>query len=139
VKVSNELQDTFRAVPLNKHLNLTLVSRSAESATVSIDPAPELLQEEGVIHGAIITAIADTSAIYVFYPDLPKNTRMTSIEFKINFLAPGLLNDGVICAVSKVIRKGRTIGVCDVEISQNSKLIAKGLFTYLFYPRKQQT
>jgi uncharacterized protein (TIGR00369 family) len=134
--IPEDILRAFHSVPLNKHLQLKLIAQSPQSASVRLQPAPELLQEEGVVHGAIITAIADTAGIYPFFPDLPSDTRMTSIEFKLNFLSPALLDRGPIIATSKVVRKGRAVGVCDVEVFQQETMIAKGLFTYLFYPRK---
>jgi uncharacterized protein (TIGR00369 family) len=103
---------------------------------IEIDPRPELLQEEGIIHGAILSALADTAAVYTFHPDLPSELRMTSIEFKLNFLSPALGDGGTLTARSQVVRKGKKVGVCDVEVTQGERLVAKGLFTYLFYPRR---
>ncbi len=101
-----------------------------------MDPKAELLQEEGIIHGAIVAALADTAAVYTFHPDLPADVTMTSIEFKLNFLSPALGDGGTLTARSSVVRKGKKIGVCDVEVTQGERLVAKGLFTYLFFPRK---
>jgi uncharacterized protein (TIGR00369 family) len=138
--LSAKLIESFHRVPINNYLGFKLTSRTSESATIDLDPRPELAQEEGVVHGAILTALADTSAIYPFLPDLPPELMMTSIEFKLNFLSPALLGGGKLTAHSKVVRKGRMIGVCDVEVTQDKRLIAKGLFTYLFFPRiKNQT
>jgi acyl-coenzyme A thioesterase PaaI-like protein len=61
---------------------------------------------------------------------------MTSIEFKLNFLSPALGDGGTLTARSQVVRKGKKVGVCDVEVTQGERLVAKGLFTYLFYPRR---
>ena len=95
----------------------------------------EQLQEEGVLHGGLISAIADSAAVYAFYPDLEAARTMTSIEFKLNFLNPALPGKGSVIAQSKVLKRGRRVGVCEVEVTQSGKLIAKGIFTYLFYDR----
>jgi len=130
------VQEKFSRVPINKHLGFQLISHSAESATISLEPRAEFLQEEGIIHGAIVTALADTAAVYTFHPQLSPDMTMTSIEFKLNFLSPALLDGGTITARSSVVRKGRKIGVCDVDVMQGKRHIAKGLFTYLFFERK---
>lgn len=134
--ISGELEESFSKVPINRHLGFRLVSRSPQSASIVMEPAPEFLQEEGIIHGAILTALADTAAIYTFHPALSPEMTMTSIEFKLNFLSPALIDGGAITAHSSVVRKGRKIGVCDVEVTQGNRLVAKGLFTYLFYARE---
>ena len=57
---------------------------------------------------------------------------MTSIEFKLNFLSPARPGGERLTARALVVRRGRRVGVCDVEVVQGDKLVAKGLFTYLF-------
>jgi uncharacterized protein (TIGR00369 family) len=131
-----KLLESFNNVAINHYLGFRLISRSPESAVVEIDPRAELLQEEGIIHGAILAALSDAAAVYTFHPDLPSESIMTSIEFKLNFLSPALGDGGTLAARSKVVRKGKKVGVCDVEVTQGERLVAKGLFTYLFYPRR---
>jgi uncharacterized protein (TIGR00369 family) len=132
------LLESFSKIPINQHLGFRLISRSAESASITMEPRPEYLQEEGIIHGAILTALADTAAVYTFHPDLSPDMTMTSIEFKLNFLSPALVDGGTITARSSVVRKGRKIGVCEVDVMQGNRHLAKGLFTYLFYVREQK-
>jgi uncharacterized protein (TIGR00369 family) len=69
----------FDEVPSNRMLGFRLLSRSPEGASLSMDVKPEQLQEEGVLHGGLISAIADSAAVYAFYPDLEATRRMTSI------------------------------------------------------------
>ena len=90
------------------------------------------VQEEGVVQGGVISALADTTAVYVFIPDLPAGRKMTSIEFKMNFLRPVEGNSGVVQARARVVKRGRTVAVTEVEVFQDASLRAKGMFTYLF-------
>ena len=128
----------FLDVPVNKFFNYTLVSRSSEDAVVSMEVRDEFLQEEGVVQGGILSAIADTAAVYTFYPDLDENETMTSIEFKVNFLRPALPGRGPLVAKASVVQRGKKVGICDVEVSQSEALVLKGLFTYMFYERKRR-
>ena len=80
----------FLDVRVNKFFNYKLISRSSEEAVVSMEVREGFLQEEGVVQGGILSAIADTAAVYTFYPDLDETEVMTSIEFKVNFLRPAL-------------------------------------------------
>ena len=93
------------------------------------------IQETGVVHGGFLSALADTAAVYVFHPYLPDGESMASIEFKMNFLRPARVERGPLVARSTVLRRGRKVGVCDVEVTQASVVIAKGLFTYLFFEK----
>jgi uncharacterized protein (TIGR00369 family) len=127
----------FLDVPVNNFFRYKLISRSSEQAVVSMEAREEFLQEEGVVQGGILSAIADTAAVYVFYPDLGENEIMTSIEFKVNFLRPALPGRGPLVAKASVVHRGKKVGICDVEVSQSEAVVLRGLFTYMFYERKR--
>ncbi len=135
--VSKEFLKEFSRVPVNRHFRYELISRTPESAVISMEVLPDYLQEEGFVQGGIISAVADTAAVYTFYPDLDSDQMMTSIEFKVNFLRPALMDQGPLVASSSVVRRGRNVGLCDVEVTQAEKLVAKGSFTYMFMSRKR--
>src|SRR5260370_37013571 len=99
----------FAAVPVNQFLGFELRSFAADGATVVMQPSESVSQEYGVIHGGILAALADTAATYSLRPFLKNGERMTSIEFKVNFLAPALAGRGEVLAESVVLRRGRTV------------------------------
>ncbi len=90
--------------------------------------AETYLQEGGVVHGGVISSLADTAAVYTLYPYLTENQSMTSIEFKMNFLSPALCENGDLLAKANLVKRGRKVALCDVEVYQKEKLVAKGLF-----------
>ncbi len=128
----------FASVPANRFLGLRLVSRSAEEAVITMEVAPDHIQETGVVHGGILSAAADTAAVYLFHPDLADTQSMASIEFKMNFLRPATADGGPVPARSRLLRRGRKVGVCEVELTQADQVVAKGLFTYLFIDRSER-
>jgi uncharacterized protein (TIGR00369 family) len=130
--MSGKYLDKFSEVPVNKFFRYTWISRSPDGAEISMEARPEYAQETGVVQGGILSAIADTAAVYAFLPDIEDYRQMTGIEFKMNFLRPAKPDEGPIAARSKILRRGRTIGVCEVELTQGGKLTAKGTFTYMF-------
>jgi len=129
------LAATFRRVPVNRLLGFRLVSRSPRAVVMSMAVQPSLLQETGIVHGALVAALADTAAVYLVLPDLPEGQTMASIEFKVNFLRPGLPGAGDIEARSRLVQRGSRVVVCDVDVVQRRRLIAKALFTYLIFSK----
>ena len=125
----------FSKVPVNQFYDYTLVSRSREHAEVRMPLKGSYRQEEGIVQGGIISSLADTTAVHVFYPDLTGNQSMTSIEFKLNFLRPALVEEGDLIARARLVKRGRTVGLCEVEVRQEKRQIATGLFTYLFFEK----
>jgi uncharacterized protein (TIGR00369 family) len=121
----------FESVPINAALQFSLV-RTAGGAEIRMPLQSWFGQEGGVVHGGIITAIADTAAVYSILSDLDGSSRsMTSIDLKINFLRPARLEGEVLVATSRLIKKGRTVAVSAVEVRQGESHVATGLFTYL--------
>lgn len=87
-------------------------------------------------HGGLISSLVDAalgvaglSAVY------EENKVVSTIEYKINFLNPALINDKLL-AKAKVEQKGKRILIisCDVfAVNRESKLIAKALGTFNSY------
>lgn len=129
---SAELAAILEAAPFNRLLGLRLLNRDDRVAEVGLAPREELLQEEGRVHGGLLSSLMDTTAVYLAWPQRPAGTSMTSIEFKLNFLRPAQLAGGEILARATPVKLGRMVAVVDVEAHQDGLLLAKGLFTYAF-------
>lgn len=100
-----------------------------------MDDADTFTQEKGVIHGGIISTLADTAAVYSFIPFLPEHLLCGSIEFKVNFLTPAMAGGGTLRAEGKAIKQGSRVVVCEASVTQGEKQIAAGLFTYLVWEK----
>jgi len=125
--------------PVNQFFAYELRTRTETKAEVSMPVRAEFIQGEGYVQGGIISALADAAAVATLRPQLPSGRAMTSIEFKINFLKPASADAGDLIATASVVRSGRTVAVCDVEVMQQDNLVAKGLFTYLFIDSRANT
>ena len=133
------IHEAFSRVPANRQLGLQLVSQSPDEAVVEMKVSSDLMQETGVVHGGFVSALADTAAVYMFLPYLSDDQSMASIEFKMNFLRPVKVDRGSLVARAKALRRGRKVGVCEVELIQDGSLVGKGLFTYLFFEKTESS
>lgn len=122
----------FDEVPVHKFLGLRMTKPSSEHVIVEMDVSPDLCQETGVVHGGILSALADATAANLFQPYVPEHLVTTSVEFKMNFFRPVLPDRGKLVASASVLRRGRKVAVAEVEITQADQLVAKGTFTFLF-------
>jgi uncharacterized protein (TIGR00369 family) len=123
--------DDFAAVPVNRLFGFTLHGHDERSASIGFRPEGVHAQEYGVVHGGIISALADTAAVYTIHPRLAATERMTSLEFKVNFLAGATPERGEVVARATVVRRGRTIAVVQADVHQGDVHVATGLFTYM--------
>jgi uncharacterized protein (TIGR00369 family) len=127
---------TFAATPCNRWLGLVLVERSAQRVVVELPVRAELLQEEGVVQGGILTALADTCAVWLLWPDLGPTRTMTGVDCAMQFLGAGRADGGPLHAVATPLRVGGTIAVCESVVTQEGRLVAKGTFTFLLRERR---
>ncbi len=93
----------------------------------------DLCQQDGFLHAGITSTIADSAGGYAAFSLMPADASVLTAEFKINLLAPA---DGeLLRACGRVIRPGRTLTVCDVEVfsikNGESKPCAKLLQTLM--------
>lgn len=123
--------NAFAETPINQFLGLQLVQSNAEGGKVALPDCAHLTQEGGVVHGGILSALADTAAVYAVIPHLADGASMTSIEFKMNFFRPGRAGGGELVATAKILKAGRTVNVCESKVMQGEKELAHGVFTYL--------
>ncbi len=127
------VRQLFDRTPINEYLGFRLVSSEAEGSELTMELRPELKQEGGKVHGGMISTFADTTAVYAIAPTLPDGKTMTSIEFKLNFVRSADLEGPELVGRGKPVRVGRKVALAEVEVSQDERLVAKGLFTYLVF------
>jgi uncharacterized protein (TIGR00369 family) len=99
-------------------------------ATFSMDAGEHLYNVGGIVHGGAVTSIADAAAGVALATLLEKGRELPiTIELKINFCSPA--GAGAIDARGHVVQKGSRIAVCEVEVTQDERLVAKGISTYM--------
>ncbi len=87
-------------------------------------------------HGGAIAALADAALGVCGLSAVYKEHKVVStVEYKINYLSPALLNDHLI-ANAKVIQKGKRLLIIECSIvasNRNNQLIAKSMGTFNAY------
>lgn len=127
----DEMQRVFAGIPANERLGLRLVDASDGSAVVAMAADERYRQEAGVVHGGVIGAVADTAAAYALIGGIRPGEQMIGVEYKINFLRSAVPGGEDLIANARVRKRGRTISVCDVDVTQAAEVVATGVFTYV--------
>jgi uncharacterized protein (TIGR00369 family) len=93
----------------------------------------DLCQQNGYLHGGLVTTIAANATGYAAFSLMPANSSVLGTDYKINLLNPAAGERFV--AVGQVLKPGRLLTVveCDVEAisAGEKKLIAKMLATMM--------
>jgi uncharacterized protein (TIGR00369 family) len=103
------------------------------AVVIEVPYSADLTQQNGFMHGGIMTAIADSACGYAAYTLMPEGADVLAVEFKINLLAPAAGER--FAAHGRVLRPGRTITVCAADVfahdGESEKLIASMLATLI--------
>lgn len=83
------------------------------SAQISLPLSPQLLQQNGFVHGGVLAYLADNTLTYAGGTVLGM-TVVTS-EFKINYIRPAI-NAERLVAVASVVGNGKTQAVCRCDV-----------------------
>ncbi len=123
------LRKAVEAAPYYQLLQIRIEEIDAGFARFRMPFRRELMQAYGVAHGGAITSLADTAVAFALMTLIQPGERVTTVELKINFLAPVV--EGELIGESRVIQKGKRLALADMEVKdEKGKLIAKGLATY---------
>lgn len=111
-------------------LGITVEHIEDGAATLSMDASSRHANRGGRMQGGIITALADTCTAFAFMTTLDPGQSTTNLELKINFLRP--VFEEHLTATASVVRRGRTIGLVECDVSTpEEKLVARLSTTYM--------
>lgn len=113
----------FAAMPLTRHLGLTLESATPEEVRGRLDWAPELCTTFGILHGGTMMAFADSLGATCAFLNLPEGANTSTIESKTNFIRA--VRSGAARATTRPLHVGRQTIVLQTEIRDDpGKLVA---------------
>ena len=81
---------------------------------VALPHSERVSQQQGGFHGGAVGALADIAGGYAALTAAPPDTEVTTVEYKINFLAS--FSGGELRATGRVIKGGKRIIVTTAEV-----------------------
>lgn len=121
------------------HLGATLTDLHPGRVAIALPWRAELTQQHGFFHAGATSAIADSAGGYAGFTLFPADSDVLTVEFKINLVAPAA--GASLLAVGRVIKSGRTLTVCDLEVHAEAdggaKLVATGQQTLMRVDRRR--
>jgi len=102
--------------PFVVHLGMELVGLEPDRATLRLSFREALVTVGDVVHGGAISALVDTTAMATAWstPDAPAILRGTTVALSVDFVTAARAQD--LTATGRVIRRGRTLVFCEVEV-----------------------
>lgn len=118
-------------MPLAATLGMRTDVYGAERVVLSLEWAPGLCTANGIMHGGVLMALADSAGGACAFLNLPPGASGTStIESKTNFL--GAVRGGRVTATAMPLHRGGTTIVVETSVRDEAgKLVAKVTQTQL--------
>ena len=113
-EVQARIKASFDRQGLMRHLGAQLTHVGPGRVHITLPGRPEVTQQHGYIHAGATSAIADSAGGYAALTLFPENADVLTVEYKINLMAPGVGDR--IEAVGTVLKSGRTLSVCRLEV-----------------------
>ncbi|MEV4138416.1 PaaI family thioesterase [Dactylosporangium sp. NPDC049742] len=131
--VSDDVRDrvtaSFARQGLMRHLGARLTLVEPGRVHIELAARPEVTQQHGYIHAGATSAVADSAGGYAGLTLFPPDADVLTVEYKLNLLAPA---KDRIEAVGTVLRSGRTLTVCRLEVyDADRRLVAAGQQTLI--------
>ena len=109
------IQASFDRQGMMLHLGATLLRAESGLCEVALPYSDKVTQQQGGFHGGAMGALADIAGGYAGLTMAPEGMEVTSVEFKINFMAA--FQGGELRATGHVVKAGRRLIVTTAEVT----------------------
>ena len=96
------------------HLGARLLRVESGLCEIALPYSDRVTQQQGSFHGGALGALADIAGGYAALTVTPEGMEVTTVEYKINFLAA--FQGGELQATGRVVKAGKRIIVTTAEV-----------------------
>ena len=104
---------TFERQPAMRTLGISIARLEPGEVDLSMPYSADFTQQNGFVHGGIITAGLDNACGIAAFTLMPSGSDILTVEFKTNLLAPAKGDRFAFRA--HVVKPGRTLTVCEAR------------------------
>lgn len=108
------VRESFARQHVMRFIGAELVDLQPGYCEIHLPYRPELSQQDGFFHAGIISTIADSAGGYAGYTLMPTDSRLLTVEYKMNLLAPA--RGERLVARGRVIKNGRTLVIAKADV-----------------------
>ncbi|MBW1799951.1 MAG: PaaI family thioesterase [Deltaproteobacteria bacterium] len=122
--------ETVNGCPYFKLLSIKIKKVGKGESLLEVALEEKHLQPFGVVHGGVYASLVDAAAFWAVYPEIDEEMGLTTVELKLNYLAPA--SEGCMIAKGKSIRVGKTLCLGEASIEDDTgTLLAHGTATMM--------
>ncbi len=116
--------------PYFRLLGMEVVELAEGYARIIVPVEDKLNSMLGVLHGGVLSSLADSAVAMALRTVIQPDEKPLTVEMNINYLGP--VQGEQVTAEARIISRGRTIAVGDVDIKDGAgRLVARSRATYM--------
>ncbi len=129
----NELQIRVRSSPFHQWAGIELVQVGDGRAEVVMDLRPHHFNPQGIVHGGIISALADTAIGLALRSNLRPGMTHRTAQLNVHFLSKGEGNR--LIGRGRSLHLGQRMGYGEADVTDGSgELIARASAAFIVLP-----
>ncbi len=117
--------------PFAELLDMQVVEQLDGQGRMRLEVGPDHLNPHGVVHGAVLYALADTGMGLALYPSLAEGEICATIEIKINYFKP--VHGGMVDCLTQVVNRGRSVANLESRLFVGGRLVAQANGNYAIF------
>ena len=111
-------------------LSMEILSVAWGGSHLEVAVQEKHLQPYGMVHGGVCASLVDAAAFWAVYPQMSEDFGLTTVEIKLNYVAP--VSEGRLIGRGKSIKVGKTICLSEASIEDDKgNLVAHGTSTMM--------
>ena len=129
------IRESFSKQGLLQNFDAEIVQIAPGEVELAMHFDKRLTQQDGFLHAGAITTLVDSACGYAAYTLMPADSRVLSVEFKINYLTRVKPGD-LLVGTGEIDFTGAKLIVASGNIVEKNsgRLVAKGIGTFSQYP-----
>jgi uncharacterized protein (TIGR00369 family) len=115
-------------------LSMKIIDFGMGKSHVEIETALDKhIQPFGAVHGGVFASVIDAAAFWAVYSEVDEEMGMTTVDLKVNYLAPSF--GSKLVARGRCIKLGKTLGLGEAEVTDGTgKMLAQGTSVVILLP-----
>ncbi|MBV6422974.1 MAG: hypothetical protein NAOJABEB_00761 [Steroidobacteraceae bacterium] len=122
--------------PFADLIGFRIDAQAAGKSSLSLEVAPRHMNPHGVVHGAVLYALADTAMGAALYTSLATGEQCATIEIKISYFKPVV--SGTVSCEGEVVYRGRAVANLDARIFLGTVLVARANGSFAIFRRASE-
>jgi len=122
-----------RRFPFLDHIGLVVREHELGSSVCALTVAPFHFNSSGLVHGAVLFALADTGMGAALINTLEEGETCATVELQINYFRP--VQSGELTCTTQLVNRGRTLANLESSIYVGESLVARATGNFAIFRR----